>query len=237
MLNNTLQDSLASLKGITFASRNICSITRKLEDVKLILQASKLDLLLINESWLNCSIEDHELNISGYTTHRFNRNLGSSKRGGGGLLAFCRDHHSFSYLQEWNVCSPDLEIQWLRLSLPRNRPTYVANVYRPPSGNIDNCLSLIENKILDIYAENPGDIVLMGDWNIDLFKQRDPATVKYKTFMKICGLSQVITTATRVGQQRSSLIDHALTNREEYYHQWGVVDYGMSDHSLIFVTR
>ena len=50
----------------------------------------------------------------------------------------------------------------MKLNLPRMRPTYIANIYRPPDGNQDNALSLIENKLIDIYAERPGDIVIMG---------------------------------------------------------------------------
>ena len=108
---------------------NICSISRKIDDVKLILCDNKLDLLLLNETWLNHSIGDPELAIEGYSLYRYDRDLGSGKRGGGGLVAYSRDHYQFESIQNWNICCPDIEIQWLKLVLPRTRPTDIANVY------------------------------------------------------------------------------------------------------------
>ena len=201
MPNHNIAGPLGNIRGITFASLNIRSVVRKLDDVKLILNTTKLDLLLLNESWLNHLIGDPELNVAGYTTHRFDRDGGSGKRGGGGLLAFSRNHYSFEHLSEWNICSPDIEIQWLKLKLPRTRPTYIANLYRPPDGDVENCLNLIENKMLDIVADNPGDLVLMGDLNIDLLKPADRKSKLYQNFMKTCGLAQLITTPTRVSQR------------------------------------
>ena len=32
-------------------------------------------------------------------------------------------------------------------------------------------------------------------------------------------------------------MDHALTNREDYYHQSGTIDLGQSDHALIYIAR
>ena len=143
----------------------------------------------MNETWLNHSIGDPELFIPGYTFHRYDRDLGSGKRGGGGLIAYSRDHYQFESIVNWNLCCQDLEIQWLKLTLPRTRPTYIANVYRPPSGNLDTALNLIESKILDIHSENSGDIVLMGDFNVDLLTKRDTKTKNYVSKMKALNLS------------------------------------------------
>ncbi len=94
-MHHTPQDlkELSGLKGITYASLNICSISRKIEDIRIILRQSKLDFLLLFETWLNHSIGDPELHIEGYTIHRFDQDLGSGKRSGGGLLAYSHDHY------------------------------------------------------------------------------------------------------------------------------------------------
>ena len=42
--------------------------------------------LSLDETWLNHSIGDCELEIPNYTCHRFNWDLGSGRRGGGSLL-------------------------------------------------------------------------------------------------------------------------------------------------------
>ena len=73
----TPYDKLKRLCGITYAAQNIRSLIRKLDDIKLLLHHSNLDLLLLNETWLNSSIGDPELNIDGCTCHRFDRDAGS----------------------------------------------------------------------------------------------------------------------------------------------------------------
>ena len=50
-------------------------------------------------------------------------------------------------------------------------------------------------------------------------------------------LSQLIKEPTRICNTRSSLLDHALTNREELYYKQGTIDFGHSDHSLIYIAR
>ena len=214
---------LSGLKGITYASLNVCSISRKFPDIKVMLSESKLDLLLIYESWLNHSIGDPELHIPGYTLHRYDRDLGNGKCGGGGLLAYSRDHYQFDDILNWNICCPDVEIQWLKLSLPHTRPTYIANIYRPPDGNLDVALNTMNNKLIDIHGERPGDIVIMGDLNVDLLAKRDQKTTKYVSFIKSCNLCQLIKLPTRVGIHKASLLDHCLTNREDYYHLVGTL--------------
>ena len=162
---------------------------------------------------------------------------GSGKRGGGGLLAYSCNHYNFTHLLNWDLCSPDVEIQWVVLKLRYTRPIYIANVYRPPSGNVDNALSLIENKVLDISANCPGDIIIMGDTNIDILDKTDVITKRYLNFFKQFNVQQLISTPTRIGLTKSSLLDHALTNCEEMYYQHGSIDYGLSDHALIYTPR
>ncbi len=79
------------------------------------------------------------------------------------------------------------------------RPTYIASVYRPPDGNLISALNLIESKVIDIHSDNPGDIVLLGDMNVDLLNQWDPKMQKYLAVIKSLNLTQIIKTATRAG--------------------------------------
>ena len=77
--------ALSKLKGISFASLNIRSITRKYDDIRSILQRSKIKCLLLSETFLNGSITDEELKVPGYNLHRWDRNENSGKFGGEGL--------------------------------------------------------------------------------------------------------------------------------------------------------
>ena len=100
---------LKQLKGITFVALNICSVTRKIDDIKLLLHRSNLDYLSMNESWLSNSIHNAELNIDNYRFHHFYRDSGSGKCGGGELLTYFNCKYNFEILDDWNLCCPDLE--------------------------------------------------------------------------------------------------------------------------------
>ena len=56
---------LKSLKGITFASLNVCSVVCKLDDIHTLLCNSEICYLGLTESWLNSSILDAELEFDG----------------------------------------------------------------------------------------------------------------------------------------------------------------------------
>ena len=87
---------LKSLKGITIGCLNVCSVTRKIDDIHTILNNSDLSYLSLTESWLNSSITDCELVIPGYEIFRFDRDLGLGRHGGGGILVHCKNNRHFS---------------------------------------------------------------------------------------------------------------------------------------------
>ena len=158
---------IAKLRGIKFGGLNIRSLYKKIDDVNLLLQDSKLDFLGITESWLNYSIAGPEIKIPNYSAFRFDRDAGSGKRGGGGIVCYCSNRYNFEHLTDWNICTPDIGCRWSKLHLKATRPTFVGCIYRPPEGNIENFIDIIENKIIDIYDQGIADILLLGDLNID----------------------------------------------------------------------
>ena len=51
------------------------------------------------------------------------------------------------------------------------------------------------------------------------------------------GLDQMICSPTRISLDKSSLLDHILTNSKSIISQQGIIKLGLSDHDLIFCTR
>ena len=86
---------------------------------------------------------------------------------------YTKTSHAYQHVIEWNVGNPDIEILWVKLSLKLTRPTYIASVYRPPEGNVQNFLKILENKILDIQGEGQADVLIMGDTNLNTLKRND----------------------------------------------------------------
>ena len=145
-----LTKDLALLRGIKLGALNIRSVIHKLDDIEILLNQSKLDYLGLCESWLTSDIDHEHVQLPGYNTVRLDRNNASGKSGGGDILVYCSKKYNFTHIQEWDLITPDVEWVWVRLELKATRPTFVACIYRPPGGSVDNFIDLIENKLLDI---------------------------------------------------------------------------------------
>ena len=74
---------LKKTRGVTIASLNVQSVTRKLDDIRELLHGSHIDCLCINETFLNDSVDTDSLNVNGYYIIRHDRMEASGKRGGG----------------------------------------------------------------------------------------------------------------------------------------------------------
>ena len=59
----------------------------------------------------------------------------------------------------------------------------------------------------------------------------------YTNIFDIYGLGQLITEPTRVTLTSKTLIDLCITNSQEKVTDSGVIHLGISDHSLVFLTR
>ena len=111
-LDSEILDSateLGWLKGISYAYLNIRSLFKSLDEVKVLLSISNLDLLLLGETFLTNHVSSDVLQVDGYDLYHFKRDAGTGARGGGGFAIYVRQHYNFSYLDEWSVCSPDVE--------------------------------------------------------------------------------------------------------------------------------
>ncbi len=85
---NTVANALSERKGPMICSLNIRSIYRSLDELSLLLQDNAIDVMLLQESFLNDSVSDAQLEIVGYNLHRFDRQATSGKSAGGGLCAY-----------------------------------------------------------------------------------------------------------------------------------------------------
>ena len=184
-INVDSSKDIAKLKGIKVGSLNIRSLYKKVDDVKLLLADSKLDYLGLSESWLNLSVIGPEVEIEKYNMYRFDRDAGSSKRGGGGIVVYINTKRNFEHLSDWDICTRDIECLWTKLNLKATRTTFIGCIYRPPEGNIDNFLSILENKILDIYELGIADLILLGDVNIDYMATRSGPCKKLNLSLKV----------------------------------------------------
>ena len=74
---------LPPLRGFRMASLNINQLTTHIDELRILLANNDIDIISINETKLNESIQDHEVHIPGYEIIRRDR---LTKGGGGGML-------------------------------------------------------------------------------------------------------------------------------------------------------
>ena len=78
---------------------------------------------------------------------------------------------------------------------------------------------------MDKVNEGNANIVLLGDFNIDLLKSQ-PA---WESTTSLFGLHQLINCATRITQTSATLLDHIYTNNEQMVSKVQVSDICISD--------
>ena len=112
----------------------------------------------------------------------------------------------------------------------------MANVYRPPSVDIEKAFEILGDQLADIMGLNLADVVLFGDINIDISK-RSTKLGKYKSFLNTHLLTQLVNEPTRITNTSRTIIDHTVTNNEEFYKYSTVIDPGLSDHLMVVTAR
>lgn len=77
----------------------------------------------------------------------------------------------------------------------------------------------------------------MGDFNTNILKKDSSIFKSLRNFCHLCSMHQLISQFTRVSTSSQTIIDLVLTSDKSKISNSGVIDYGLSDHSMIFCTR
>ena len=84
--------------------------------------------------------------------------------------------------------------------------------------------------MMDKVTDSNANILLLGDFNVDLFKQ--PPT--WNSITSLFGLEQLVEEATRVTKSSATLTDHIDTNNKPQVSKVKVVESDISGHGAIF---
>ena len=191
---------LPSQRGFKLASLNINKLITHIDQLRILLVDNEIDILSINETKLNETISDNEVNISGYDIIRRDR----ITNGRGGVCFYVKSSINFTIRNDLNMDT--LENLCLEIRKPRSKPFVVATWYRPPDSPI-SIFSHFETLIGKLDSENI-EYFLMGDLNCDMIATRyDNNTCKLMNITDIYGLQQLITEPTRITPTSATLID------------------------------
>ena len=167
--------------------------------------SEQIDIVCVNETWLNGNIDDSEILNSDYTILRKDRET----RGGGVLLAIKSD--SFKSVREVHQ-NQYLEIISAEITTSSNSRLLICSCYRPPNAD-QNWLNNFNHYLNDVCScyEN---IILVGDFNMPHISWNSPENttgaieISFLDLMNDYFLSQLNNKPTR----RNNVLDLVLTN-------------------------
>lgn len=192
--------------------------------------AYKIDILAINETKLDPSVSNNEINIPGFEVVRKDRNRNG--RYGGGVCIYIRNNLNFNMVKD--LCDDRLEMITIEITLPHSRSFLISTWYRPPNSPIEIFQGFEE--IIDKIDQSNLEYYLLGDMNCDMLSDSHPS-VCLNNILDLYGLKQLITEPTRITQNTKTLIDLCITNTPEKVTCSGVRHVSISDHSLVFMCR
>ena len=126
------------------------------------LKNSPFHIVSFSETWLDSTIPNECVNMSGYTTVRKDRN----RRGGGIIIIYVKNYFFFSRLEIRK--DEELELIVLQIELHKQKPFILCIWYHPPNSPISSFdrISQVFQKI-----EATGlDVLVMGDLNCDFLR-------------------------------------------------------------------
>lgn len=111
----------------------------------------------------------------------------------------------------------------------KSKKLIIINIYRPPCGDIDDFINILDDIFQDIEQMTLSKILLTGDFNIDLGRQDKDSRTLLNTLTKY-NLKPTIMEPTRVTPTLSTIIDNIFTNLIDNDYKSSVLISSLSDH-------
>ena len=221
---------------------NSRSLINKMEDVLIIIQTVKPDILCVTETWLNGSVPLNALTPSGYKqyrqdrTDRFKETYGRNK--GGGILVFYKEEIE---IEKRILFKNDFEENiWLLVKLPK-QSFLLGTIYRAEYTNL--LQEIEEETLLERYLQQAhkicNNVIVLGDLNADVKLESEcPKGKKVHDIFTTYGMNQIIEKPTRIDPKtgKATLIDHIWLDKQKIITQQSGTMEGISDHFAVYLT-
>ena len=204
----------------------MCRLLNKVNQIHNLLIDYNIDILCLCETWLRSDVTDIELQINGYHLYRCDR----TSRRGGGVAIYARMADKFKFEELDINCVLDYETIVLKASPCNAKPFIICSIYRPPNSRSES-----DQNFLTFVKQFTEELILGGDVNIDYNTSK---TNEWFKTMDDLGLKQLIQSPTRiVNNSKNSIIDHIYTNSDKYIHNYGTIEFEISNHKPVFICR
>ena len=210
------------------ASLNITSLTKHIDERRILLANHPLDVISINETRLDKGILNSEIYIPGNEIVRRDGN-----RNGGGVCFYIKTAINYSLPTDLHINNS--QNLCLEMRKPNSKPFVIVTWYWPPYSP-NEVFSSLENLIGRLDSENV-EFCIMGDMNWNIASMSDTNSRLLSDITDLHCLHQLINEPTRVIDKTSTLIDLIYTNYPDKVVCSGVCHVSISDHSLVFACR
>ena len=196
-------------------SLNCQSLTAKIDQLKIYIETLKekgceFDAICLQETWIHESIDIDMFHLDGY--HFIHKIKSCSSHGG--LAIYLRDTYNYCLLNSTNNYNT-WENQFIKVEIdPRTHNSLIlGNLYRLPRESNQDYDNFIDefSETVNALTNCRTDMVLFGDFNIDLLQIRNKPKVNefFETLIS-SGLIPKITLPTRFSRNSATLIDNAI---------------------------
>lgn len=177
-------------KGLKVCHLNVRSLPNHLDEIHALVLSNNFDLFLMSETWLNSTYDNSEIELDGYELHRYDR---IHKSRGGGVAVYTKNSLISKRVTLLDNTCGSVEYVCLEVRQHHRGPKIIFIVlYRPP----DSTMELYNHiaKLLECAACFCDEIIISGDFNIDLLKH---ANGRLPKIFKDAGMTQMVQSATR----------------------------------------
>lgn len=221
-------------------STNIQSIRAKIDIFKILIHklASHgcfFSAICIQESWLDQGEDTSDYQLEGYNLIPQGKHCTSK----GGLIIYL--HENFKYSQKLSLKYDSWEGHFIHVkrSEQLTKAIILGNIYRPPN-DLNESIRQFKNELsphLQNLESNNTDVIIAGDFNINLLKISDKPTIsEYFDMLTSHSFYPKITLPTRLSNNNGTLIDNMLCKLTETTLDTtsGVLINKLSDHQPYF---
>jgi exonuclease III len=215
-------------KGIRIGQLNINSIRNKIDELKIFLMQYSFDVCGITETKLQQQEASTNYNIIGYQLLRFDR----TTRQGGGSALYIKEDVSFIHLNYDVKFSVESEVNIIQLFPEHRKPLIVILIYHPPNNCTKQFILSLQSLILHVDNDKV-NFTIIGDLNVNLLVS-DVYSRSLTNTTSAYGLTQLISSPTRVTLHGSTLLDPIFVSFPKKVRQSSVFSLTNSDHKFVF---
>jgi exonuclease III len=215
-------------KGLKYIHLNARSMLPKKEEIHWIINELNVDACCVSETWLDDTVFDADIALSGYTLVRKDRQC----KKGGGVLIYIKQNLIFKERNEI-ITDDSLEMIWLEVKTKDGTPNMLIScIYRPPNSPPEYFNNILDTTERAISEDK--EVILLGDMNIDYSLNENLSSNSIFLMESMFGFNQLILSPTRVTPSSSSFIDIILSTCPQHHVISGVHEINLSDHFMIY---